>query len=111
PAGEIEGLFEKRAPEPSAANPTPGSPTAKTGTGGVWDEIPDYGDTPPPRAKYPGSGRFAYFFGLTIAVPLLAAGGAYLLPKLGAWIGDPLSAYLPFVLIGILILLSLAIVL
>ncbi len=107
PAGEVEGLFEKREPELVAE---PAAAAAPTG-GGVWADMPDYGDAPVPRAKYPGTGRFGYFFGTMIGLPLLAVGFGFALPTLNGLVGQSYAGWLPVVFAGLMCLLALGIVL
>lgn len=105
PAGEVDGFFEKRAPLPvSEAPPQSGaSPNA-----GPWDGVPDYDDASVPLVQYPGSGRFAYFFTLAVAIPLVVFGSVIFSPQLSEWVGAPIAAALPVVLA---LLLSLVITL
>ncbi len=107
PAGEVEGIFEKRAPEAVAE---PAAAAASAG-GGVWADVPDYGDAAMPRAKYPGMGRFGYFFGMMIGLPLLAVGFVFAFPMLNDLVGQPYAGWLPVVFMGLVGLLALGIVL
>lgn len=106
PAGEVEGLFERRAPAPGT-EPAALSPSGAA----VWAQAPGYDEAPMPRAKYPGTGRFGYFFWLAIVLPLLAMAFGFAFPTLRGAVGEGYAAWLPAAFLALAGLLALGVVL
>lgn len=97
PAGEIEGLFERRAARND--EPSMDGGFASTGT---------FESKPIPKASFPGTGRIGMVMGVVVVPPLLMAGWAYALPLILPHVPEGYREYLPRVIIPLVGLLVLA---
>ncbi|MCW1886114.1 GYF domain-containing protein [Luteolibacter flavescens] len=99
PAGEVEGLFERRAPTNDV--PSMSGDFASTG---------NFESKPIPKAHFPGTGRIGYVMGTAVLPLALMVGWAFAVPLMLPYVPDGYKDYLPPViipLVGILILATL----
>lgn len=101
PAGEIEGLFEKRSANRDEAVPDGGSVFASTGS---------HESKPIPKAHFPGTGRIGYLMGSLVVPAALAVGWGFAVPWIQPHVPENLHGYLAvavFPLAALLVLVTL----
>ena len=100
PAGEVEGLFERRAVRKDDASLDGSNSLAQTG---------DYSVTPIPKAHFPGTGRVGYVMGTVVIPVLMIVGWQFAVPLMKPYAPEAYAGYLPMVvfpLAGFLSLMS-----
>ncbi|MEK7953153.1 GYF domain-containing protein [Luteolibacter soli] len=98
PAGEVEGLFERRAVKEGGSMDASGD-FASTGT---------FESKPIPKAHFPGTGRMGYLMGTLVVPVILIVAWQFALPFLQPHVPGNLQKYLPPVIFPLAGLLSLA---
>lgn len=100
PAGEVEGLFERRAVRKDDASLEGSNSLAQTG---------DFTVAPIPKAHFPGTGRVGYVMGTLVIPVLLVIGWQLAVPYMKPYAPEAYAGYLPvvvFPLAGFLSLMS-----
>jgi hypothetical protein len=88
PAGEVEGLFERRAVRKDEASLESSNSLAQTG---------DYTATPIPKARFQGAGRVGYVMG-TVVIPLLmVVGWQFAVPLMIPYAPETYAGLMPLV--------------
>jgi len=98
PAGQVEGLFERRPVKNTEVALDAGSDFASTGS---------FESKPIPKAHFPGTGRLGYLMGTLVVPVILVVGWFYVLPFILPYVPENLRDYLPpvvFPLAGLLVL-------
>src|SRR5687768_11711920 len=96
PAGEVEGLFERRSLR-REDNPLDSSNSlANAGT---------HESAPIPKAQFPGTGRVGFLMGLVVVPAGLAFGWQFALPYLQKYTPANLAGYLPLAVFPLMALL------
>jgi uncharacterized membrane protein YhaH (DUF805 family) len=99
PAGEVAGLFERRAVRKEDASLDGANSLAQTG---------DFTVTPIPKAHFPGTGRVGYVMGAAVMPVLLIAGWQFAMPFMLPHVPEAYAGYLPLVVWPLAGLLALA---
>jgi hypothetical protein len=99
PAGEVEGLFERRAVKNSDGSLDSSGDFANTGT---------YAAKPIPKAHFPGTGRLGYLMGTVVVPVILIVAWQFALPFVQPQVPEHLRNYLPPVIFPLAGLLALA---
>ena len=99
PAGEVEGLFERRAVRKEDGSTDAGHAFAQTGT---------HESVPIPKAVFPGTGRIGYLMGTLVLPVALAIGWHFAIPFLKPHVPEEYAAYLPVVAFPLALLMVLA---
>ena len=100
PAGEVEGLFERRAVRKDDASLDGSNSFAQTG---------EYTEKPIPKAHFPGTGRVGYVMGTLVIPVLMIVGWQFAVPLMKPYAPEAYAGYLPMVvfpLAGFLSLMS-----
>ena len=100
PAGEVEGLFERRAVRKGDASLEGSQSLAQTG---------DFTVTPIPKGHFPGTGRASYVMGSLVLPVLLVIGWQFAVPFMKPYAPEAYAGYLPLVvwpLAGLMALVS-----
>lgn len=100
PAGEVEGLFERRSVRKDDASLEGSHSFAQTG---------EHGEKPIPKAHFPGTGRVGFVMGMLVIPALMIAGWQFAVPLMKPYAPEAYAAYLPIVvfpLAGFLSLMS-----
>ena len=110
PAGEIDGLFERREPgqggfDGDIAGHTP--PKGLMADSGSFDFRDESGKT----LKLPGASRLGYFLGVTVLPVLLMVGLGTVLPKIQEFVGKEYAPWAALILFAIPFVVMIAIVL
>lgn len=99
PAGEVEGLFERRSVKKDEASLDGTSAFAATGT---------FDGSPIPKAHFPGTGRIGCLMGTLVVPVVLMVGWQFAVPFLQPHVPANLGGYLPMVIFPVVGLLWLA---
>lgn len=100
PAGEVEGLFERRAVRKDDASLDGSHSLAQTG---------EYAEKPIPKAHFPGTGRVGLIMGMLVIPAMMILGWQVAVPFMKPYAPEAAAAYLPMVvfpLAGFLSLMS-----
>jgi len=98
PAGEVEGLFERRARH-EGGSPELAGEFANTGS---------FEAKPIPKAHFPGTGRLGYVMGTVVVPAILMVGWQFAMPLIKPYVPQNLQSYLPNVIFPLAGLLALA---
>lgn len=99
PAGEVEGLFERRSGSRDEGSLEPSGSFAATG---------NFEAKPIPKAYFPGTGRLGYLMGIVVVPAVLIAGWQFAVPYLQPHVPENLHHYLAMVVFPLVALLALA---
>lgn len=100
PAGEVEGLFERRTVRREDSPMDSSNPLASTGS---YDNA-----APIPKAHFPGTGRLGFLMGLLVVPVALGVGWQFVHPHLQKYTPENLAGYLPLVVFPLMALLMIA---
>jgi uncharacterized membrane protein YhaH (DUF805 family) len=98
PAGEVEGLFERRAKRED------GSPELA----GEFANSGSFEAKPIPKAHFPGTGRMGYVMGTVVVPVILVVAWRFAVPFIQPYVPQNLQSYLPNVIFPLAGLLALA---
>jgi len=99
PAGEVEGLFERRSGQREDGSYDPAGDFANTGS---------YEAKPIPKAHFPGTGRLGYLMGTLVVPVILIVAWQFALPYIQPYAPEKLRNYLPPVIFPLAGLLAVA---
>ncbi len=99
PAGEVAGLFERRAVRKEDASLEGTSSLANAG---------EYSSVALPKAQFPGTGRLGFVIGGAVVPPLLVIGWQFAVPFMKPYAPEAYAGYLPLVVWPLAGLLALA---
>lgn len=99
PAGEVEGLFERRAVRKEDGSMEAGQAFAQTAA---------HESVPIPKAVFPGTGRIGYLMGMVVLPVVLVIGWHFAIPFLKPHVPEEYAAYLPVVAFPLALLMMLA---